>query len=416
MRQSQLFTKTRFEAPKDEVAKNAEILIRAGFIHKEMAGVYAYLPLGLRVIEKIKKIIREEMEAIGGQEIIMTSLQRKELWEKTDRWSDEKVDVWFKSKFKNETEVGFGWSHEEPITDMMKNFVASFRDLPVFVYQFQMKLRNELRAKSGIMRGREFLMKDLYSYSLDEKTHQKFYDNVIKAYFNVFKRAGIGNDTFITFASGGAFTQFSHEFQTVSEAGEDVIYINREKNIALNEEVMNDESLAKLGVKREELEKVKTIEVGNIFNFGTKKCEELDLFYTDATGKKIPVFLGSYGIGVTRLMGTIVEVFGKEGSMVWPEEVSPFKVHLVELSQGDEVIKKAAEDFYKELTSKGIEVLFDDREARAGEKFADADLIGIPHRVVISKKTEVAGEVEYSNRATGVTEKVSKEKFLATFS
>lgn len=412
MRQTQLFTKTRFEAPKDEISKNAEILIRAGFVHKEMAGVYAYLPLGLRVIEKIKKIIREEMEAIGGQEIIMTSLQRKELWEKTDRWSDEKVDVWFKSKFKNETEVGFGWSHEEPVTDMMKNFVASFRDLPVFVYQFQMKLRNELRAKSGIMRGKEFLMKDLYSYSLDEKTHQEFYDNAIKAYFNVFKRAGIGSDTFITFASGGAFTQFSHEFQTVSEAGEDVIYINREKNIALNEEVMNDESLAKLGVKREELEKVKTIEVGNIFNFGTKKCEELDLFYTDATGKKIPVFLGSYGIGVTRLMGTIVEVFGKEGSMVWPEEVSPFKVHLIDLSQGDEAIKNKVDEFYKKLQDVNIEVLLDDREARAGEKFADADLIGIPHRIVMSKKTEAGEFVEYTNRIIGETTQKGKEEII----
>jgi prolyl-tRNA synthetase len=282
MLQSQLFTKTRKDAPKDEVSKNAELLIRGGYINKEMAGAYAYLPLGLRVIEKIKNNVREEMNMVGGQEIIMTSLQRKDLWEKTDRWDDEKVDVWFKSKLKNDTEVGFGWSHEEPITDMVKNFVTSFRDLPIYVYQFQTKMRNELRAKSGILRGREFVMKDMYSFSLDEKGHQEFYDKTIQAYLNVFKRTGIGEDTYVTFASGGAFTQFSHEFQTVTDAGEDFVYLNREKNIAINEEVMNEETLNKLGIKKGDLEKVKTAEVGNIFNFGTKKCEELELFYQNS--------------------------------------------------------------------------------------------------------------------------------------
>src|ERR1035437_3948484 len=209
MRQSKLFTKTRKDAPKDEVAKNAELLIRAGYIHKEMAGVYAYLPLGLRVQNKIKQIIREEMDKIGGQELIMTALQRKELWQQTNRWDDEAVDIWFKSTLKTGAEVGLGWSHEEPIADMMKGYVSSFRDLPIYVYQFQTKLRNELRAKSGMMRGREFGMKDLYSFSLDEKSHDGFYARIIESYMNVFKRVGIGEDTFVTFASGGAFTQFS---------------------------------------------------------------------------------------------------------------------------------------------------------------------------------------------------------------
>ncbi|MEK9174305.1 MAG: aminoacyl--tRNA ligase-related protein, partial [Patescibacteria group bacterium] len=185
MKQSQLFTKTRKTAPKDEVSKNAELLIRAGYVYKEMAGVYAYLPLGIQVLEKIKAIVREEMDSIGGQEIIMTSLQRKEIWENTNRWSDETVNVWFKSQLKNGVEVGFGWSHEEPITEMMKDFITSYRDLPVFVYQFQTKLRNELRAKSGIMRGREFVMKDLYSYATDEEMHEKFYQSVIEAYKRV---------------------------------------------------------------------------------------------------------------------------------------------------------------------------------------------------------------------------------------
>jgi prolyl-tRNA synthetase len=405
MRQSQLFTKTRKEAPKDEVSKNAQLLIRGGYVYKEMAGVYAYLPLGLRVLENIKKIVREEMNAIGSQELIMTALQRKELWQVTDRWDDQKVDVWFKSKLKNDVEVGFGWSHEEPITDMMKSYIHSFRDLPVFVYQFQTKLRNELRAKSGIMRGREFVMKDLYSYALDDKTHTEFYNKVIQAYFNVFKRVGVGDDTFITFASGGAFTEFSHEFQTITAGGEDFIYINREKNIAVNEEIMNDETLKKLGVSKDELTKVATAEVGNIFNFGTKKCEQLGLYYTDSSGKKIPVWLGSYGIGITRLMGVIVEKFADEKGMIWPESIAPFKVHLVSINDKAGIVKGRADEIYTSLVQKGVEVLYDDREmVSAGEKFSDSDLIGIPVRYVVSEKTLKEGSVEVKDRKTGKVE------------
>ncbi len=398
MRQSKLFTKTRREAPADETSKNAQILLRAGYIAKEMAGAYDYLPLGLAVIEKIKKIVREEMNAIGSQEIIMTSLQRKELWEKTDRWDDQKVDVWFKSKLKNDTEVGFGWSHEEPITDMMRSFVSSFRDLPAYVYQFQTKMRNELRAKSGIMRGREFVMKDLYSYSLGEKDHEEFYQKVIEAYFRIFNRVGVGEDTFITFASGGAFTQWSHEFQTITDAGEDYIYINREKKIALNEEVMSPESLQKLGVKEEELEKVKTAEVGNIFNFGTRKCEELDLYYTDSEGKKVPVWLGSYGIGITRLMGVVVEKNSTENSLIWPEAIAPFKYHLIEIPSQNAEVKKVAESLYEKLKGN---VIYDDRDLRAGEKFADADLLGMPFQIVVSEKTVAQGKVEIKDRKIG---------------
>src|SRR5580704_15269385 len=241
MRLSQLFTRTTKNLPADETARNAQLLIQAGFVHKEMAGVYAYLPLGLRVLENIKRVVREEMNAIGGQELIMTALQRKELWEVTDRWDDEKVDVWFKSQLKSGGEVGFGGSHEEPITDMMKNFIASYRDLPAYVYQFQTKLRNELRAKSGIMRGREFVMKDMYTYTTDEASHKKIYDAISAAYMNVFNRVGLGEITYLTFASGGAFTQFSHEFQTISPVGEDTIYVHKNKKIAVNEEVLTDE-------------------------------------------------------------------------------------------------------------------------------------------------------------------------------
>lgn len=412
MRQSQLFTKTRKEAPKDEVAKNAQLLIRAGYIHKEMAGVYDLLPLGLRVVEKIKQIVREEMNRIGAQEMLMSSMQRKELWEQTDRWDDEKVDVWFKSVLKSGGEIGFGWSHEEPITDMMKLYVASYRDLPAYVYQFQTKLRNELRAKSGIMRGREFLMKDMYSYSVSEKEHKKFYEATIEAYHRVFERVGLGSRTFLTFASGGAFTQFSHEFQTLTDAGEDVIYLDRKKKVAINKEVLTPEVMKQLGVKESDLEEVKAAETGNIFSFGDIKSSQLGLHFKDEKGKEKGVILGSYGIGITRVMGVLVEIFSDEKGIVWPKEVSPYPVHLIAITGGNEQVVQEADHYYEMLQGHGIEALYDDRDVRAGEKFADADLIGIPTRVVISEKTMAEGGAEVGKREDGSKTIVSESNIL----
>ena len=400
MRVSQLVTKTRKEAPADETAKNAQLLIRAGYVYKVMAGVYAYLPLGIRVLENIKKIVREEMNAIGGQELIMSSLQKKETWETTTRWSDDVVDVWFKSHLKDGTEVGFGWSHEEAIVEMLEQYVQSYKDLPMYVYQFQTKMRNELRAKSGIMRGREFIMKDMYSLSTDEAQHEEFYQKCIEAYKKIYDRLGIGADTYVTFASGGAFTEFSHEFQTICEAGEDIVYLHRGKNIAVNEEVLDDENLNKLGISRDELEEVKTAEVGNIFNFGTEKCETMGVEYTNEEGVKVPVFLGSYGVGITRVMGVIAEKMSDEKGLVWHKEISPYRVHIVSLGVDEAVIEKSRE-VYDDLTNKGISALWDDRDVSAGEKFADSDLIGIPERIVISKKTIDTNVYELKNRQTG---------------
>lgn len=400
MRQSQLFTKTRREAPADEVSKNAILLIRAGFINKEMAGVYSYLPLGWKVIQNIKRVIAEEMEKLGSSEILMSTLQNKETWEKTDRWDDEKVDVWFKSKLKNETEVGFGWSHEEPIAEMLRSHVRSFNDLPVSVHQFQNKLRNEVRAKSGIMRCREFIMKDMYFFAESEPENLSFYESVIDAYMKVFKRVGLGDLTYVTSASGGVFTdKFSHEFQTICDAGEDTVYVNEDRKLALNEEVYNDKTLSELGLKESDFEKKTAAEVGNIFNFGTKKSEELGLVINDQNGSEQPVYLSSYGIGVTRLMGTIVEVLSDEKGMVWPKEVSPFQVHLVSVGQ-DGALKELADEIYNTLLSEDIEVLYDDRDLRAGEKFADADLIGIPTRVVIGEKSAESKMLEVKERTS----------------
>lgn len=404
MRQSFLFTKTRREAPKDEVSKNAQLLIRAGYIHKEMAGVYDFLPLGLRVFGKINAIIREEMNAIGGQEVFLSALQSKELWEKSGRWSDEVVDNWFKTTLKSDAELGLGFTHEEPLTNLMRDHIRSYKDLPIFAYQIQTKFRNELRAKSGIMRGREFFMKDLYSFARTQDEHQRFYDACAEAYMKIFSRVGLGEITFKTFASGGVFSKYSHEFQTISPAGEDVIYVSREKGIAINKEVYTDEVLADLGVQRDELTEEKSIEVGNIFPLGTRFAEALGLTYKDESGKDEYPSMGSYGIGPGRLMGTIVETFADEKGIVWPKAVAPFAVHLIDLSGGNEDVKADAEELYRDLTAEGIEVLFDDRDVRAGEKFADSDLLGIPLRVVVSEKTTAAGEFECVTRADHKTE------------
>ena len=410
MRLSKNFTRTTKQAPADEVARNAQLLIRAGFVFKTMAGVYSYTPLGLRVLENIKQIVREEMNAIGSQELIMSTLQRKELWQETGRWSDELVDVWFKSTLQDGTDVGFGWTHEEPIVELLRSYLKSYKDLPISVYQFQNKLRNELRAKSGIMRGREFIMKDMYSVHAAKEDLDAYYDQVIEAYKRCYDRFGIGDDTYVTFASGGAFTKFSHEFQTICEAGEDYIYLHRGKNIAVNEEVLDD-AVKELGIKRNELEKVKTAEVGNIFNFGTQKSEEMNLVFTGSDGMQHYAYMGSYGIGITRVMGVIVEKFADEKGLIWPENIAPARVYLVQIGEKS---RAAADELYETLGAQGVEVLYDERDERPGVKFADAELMGIPLRVTVSDRLLDGKKWEVAMRASGERQLLTTDELLAT--
>jgi probable prolyl-tRNA synthetase, mitochondrial len=410
MRLSKNFTRTIKQAPADEVARNAQLLIRAGYVHKTMAGVYSYLPLGLKVVENIKQIVREEMNKISSQELVMSTLQSKELWQETGRWSDELVDVWFKSHLQDGTEVGFGWTHEEPIVDLLRNYLKSYKDLPISVYQFQNKLRNELRAKSGIMRGREFVMKDMYSVHASKDGLDEYYKAAIDAYKRCYDRFGIGDETYVTFASGGAFTKFSHEFQTICDAGEDYIYLHRGKNIAVNEEVL-DEAVKELGIDRSELERVKTAEVGNIFNFGTQKSEEMRLVFTDAEGVEQYAYMGSYGIGITRVMGVIVEKFADDKGLVWPENIAPAKVYLVQIGSQS---RATADELYQKLQSAGIETIYDDRDERPGVKFADAELLGIPYRVTVSDRLLDDGKWEVSTRQTGEQRLLTADELLAT--
>ncbi len=412
MRQSQLFTKARREAPADEVAKNAQLLVRAGYLHKEMAGVYDYLPLGLRVFKKIEQIIREEMDAIGGQELFMTTLQDPELWKKTNRWDDAVVDNWFKSELAAGGEIGIANTHEEVITRILTNYVSSYKDLPLYAYQFQNKFRNELRAKSGIMRVREFVMKDLYSFSRSEEEFRLFYEKAAEAYTKIFERVGLGAMTYRTIAAGGSFTTgLTDEFQTISSAGEDTIYVDEKKKIAVNKEVLNDEVLQKYNLDRADLVEHKSIEVGNIFPLGTKYSSALGLLYTDAEGKKHPAIMGSYGIGLGRLLGTIVEVFADEKGIVWPEAVAPFSYHLVSLGKPGDELSKIADTLYEQAQKKGASVLYDDRDASAGAKFAESDLLGIPTRIVVGRDA-ASGVVEVVDRASG---KVEKKKYAEIF-
>lgn len=398
MQQSKLFGKTLKESPKDEVSLNAILLTRGGFIDKLTAGVYTYLPLGLLVLNKIKQIVREEMNAIDGQEILMPALHPKEVWETTGRWTDPGKEVMFQFKGRSNKEYGLGWTHEEVITPLVKKFVNSYKDLPVYLYQIQDKFRNEPRAKSGLLRGIEFSMKDLYSFHIDEKDLDDYYQKAIAAYQKVFKRCGL--NSLVTEASGGSFSKYSHEFQVVTPYGEDTIFYCDQCGYAQNKDIAEIKAGDKCPkCKTGKIQEGKSIEVGNIFRLKTKYSEPFKLEYVDEAGKKKPVMMGCYGIGPSRVMGSIVEVYHDDKGIIWPESIAPFKTHLLVLGD-DKAVANKAKEVYDKLLGKGVEVLYDDRtEITAGQKFAEADLLGIPYRAVVSAKTGNQIEVKKRNEA-----------------
>lgn len=414
MKQSQLFTKTRKEAPRDEEAKNAQLLIRAGYIHKVFAGGYTFLPLAVRVLDNIANIIRDEMNAVGGQEMQSTALQSKEPWQATNRWDDALVDNWFKTELKNGTDLSLAFTHEEPMTLMMKNFISSYKDLPAYPYDIRSVFRNEARAKSGVMRGREFYWKALYSFSKDKEQHDVFYEKMAQAYENIFLRVGLGDSTYKTFASGGTFAKYSHEFQTLCETGEDTVYIDTDKKIAVNKEVYTDEVLSELGLNKGSLVEARAVEVGNIFSLADKFSKPIELSYMDEHGKPQSVFMGSYGIGISRLMGVIVEKMSDDKGIVWPEEIAPFTVHLVTFGKNENITREA-ENLYHDLKNAGVKVLFDDRDLGPGQKLNDADLMGMPYRIVVSERAAEHGGVELSHRKTGEIEYLGLDRVVGYF-
>lgn len=391
MKQSKYFAKTLKDIPKEETSINAQLLIRGRYIDKLMAGVYTILPLGLRVLRKIEKIIREEIDNVDGQEIFMPTLHPLENYIVTNR---DKIDVLFHLESISGKKMVLGQSHEEVVTPLVKQYINSYKDLPLSLYQIQTKFRNELRAKSGILRGREFIMKDLYSFHADEKDFEQYYDRLKIAYKNIFNRAGLGDSTYLTFASGGTFSKFSHEFQTITENGEDIIHLCESCKVAVNNEIIKTEDKCpECGSK--DLVQKKAIEVGNIFPLKTKFSDSFDLKYTDKDGKNKPIIMGCYGIGLTRLMGAVVEVYNDKDGIIWPESLTPFDVHLVSLGNNEDTIKQA-DKVYEELNKAGIDVLYDERDESPGKKLKDTDLIGIATRLIVGNKT--GGKVEYKLR------------------
>lgn len=410
MKQSQLFTKTLKEAPKDEKSINAQFLLRGGFIYKEMAGAYTYLPLGLRVLRKIEEIIREEMENIGAEELLMSIFQPKKIWEETGRWSKEIGEVMYKCK-ENGKDIGLGPTHEEMITDIVRNFIKSFKDLPRALFQIQTKFRKEPRARSGLLRGREFDMKDLYSFHKSEEDFKKYYEKVKKSYLKILKRCGL--EAIVTEASGAGFIKdFTHEFQVLAEGGEDIIIYCEANHFSQNKEISKFKAGDKCPICKKTLKKGKSIEVGNIFPLGTKYSKAMKAYFTDKAGSRKLMIMGCYGLGPSRIMGAIVEVRHDKNGIIWPKTVAPFQVHLIQI-ENSKIVKKASQKLYQDLQKQGIEVLYDDREEKsAGEKFADGDLIGIPTRIVVSEKTLKKDCVEIKKRGEKKTRLVKIKQIL----
>ena len=410
MRQSHLFSRTRKEAPNDELTKNAQLLVRAGFIHKEMAGVYSYLPLGMRVLEQIERIVREEMDRIGGQELRMATLHPSEPWKQTGAW--DKVDVIFKLLSRTEKEYTIGQSEEEIVTPLVQSSVRSYKDLPLAVYQIGQKYRDELRAKSGVMRGREFTMKDMYSFHETQEDFDRFYALAKEAYLTVYSRCGLVAKA--TEASGGSFTnKLSYEFMVLTDAGEDDILYCTECSYCANVEVTQETEHAPCTrCKQGTLKRARASEVGNIFDLGTKYTRDFSFTCKNAQGEDTYPVMGCFGIGITRLMGVIVEALADTRGLVWPMEVAPFQVHLVRVGEGTETTAYA-DALADELSAKGTAVLYDDRDLRAGEKFADSDLIGIPIRCVVSDRTVGTNAVETVLRASGEASMVPRTALIA---
>jgi prolyl-tRNA synthetase len=400
MKQSKLFVKTRKEVQSEETSLNAQLLLKAGFVDKLMAGVYTYLPLGLRVLEKVKNIVREEMNNAGGQEILMPALTPKEIWVRTNRWDN--FDALFKME-SNGHEYALGATHEEVVTPLLQKFTFSYKDLPQAVYQIQSKFRNEARSKSGLLRGREFLMKDMYSFHADEQDFERFYGEMEKVYEKVWQRLGIGHITVKTYASGGAFSKYSHEYQTFAPVGEDLIHYCPKCNVAINKEIIEDLDHACPECHSKDLEERTSIEVGNIFKLMTKFTGACEFNYTAADGSIKPVIMGCYGIGPSRLVGTLAEIYNDANGLIWPKAVAPFQIHLLSLNDKDEAmqaqIMEQAGKLYQDLTAAGWEVIWDDRlQASNGEKFKDSDLFGIPVRLVLGKQALQAQSIEVKLR------------------
>lgn len=409
MKRTKYFLKTIREVPADSDSINATLLTRGGFVEKLMSGVYALLPPGLAVVKKIETIVRGEINKIGGQEILMNVLQPKELWQETGRW-DEADEILYKLKDKHDKELALAPTHEEQVTSVLRHHTSSYKDFPLSLYQIQTKFRHEPRAKSGLLRGREFIMKDMYSFHLTDEDFNNYYDEAKKAYLKIFSRLGL--EARMVAASGGVFSKYSHEFQVITPVGEDTIFICDKCDFAVNKEIAEVSASDKCPECDGQIHKENSIEVGNIFPLKNKFSKSMNAKVTDKKGHEIELIMGCYGIGITRLLGTIVEISHDNKGIIWPESVAPFQVYLISLQKDTET-----EKLYEKLISKGnIHCLYDDRDVSAGEKFADADLIGCPYRIVVSEKSLTAGGYEVARRIGGESKIMTEEELVSNFS
>jgi len=409
--QSKFPSKCLKDAPKEEVSINSKWLIRGGFVNRLMGGVYSYLPLGVRVLHKIENIVRDEMNALGSSEILMPALHPQQIWETTGRWEKMK-DIMYKVQGGEDKVYGLGPTHEEVVTPLMGTIIQSYKDLPLSVYQIQTKYRNEPRPKSGMLRGREFRMKDMYTFHASQEDLDAYYDRAIQAYHNVFKRCGFGDRTYLTYASGGAFSKYSHEFQAVTPFGEDTIFLDRKKNFAVNKEIM-DEVEGELGIDKSAIETVKAIEVGNIFKLGTRFPDACGVSITGQDGRKGPVYMGCYGIGTSRIFGTAVEMCHDDNGIIWPAGIAPFDLHMVVIGK-DAAIHEAAKKLAYGLQQTGKEILVDDRDCSPGQKFSESDIIGIPYRIICSPKLQEKSMVEIKDRKTGKVTECAQDNLAQT--
>lgn len=386
-------------------SQNAALLSRAGYICQIAAGLHTLLPLGLRVLNKIEQIVREEMDALGAREFVSPIIYPKEIWDKTGRW--ESIDVLYKLASRSGSELCIAATAEEVVATMARDQIHSYRDLPYAMYQIQNKCRDELRARSGLLRGREFRMKDLYSIHFEAADLDAFYESVCQAYMRIFTRCGIGERTVRTFASGGVFSRFSDEFQLICDSGEDTIFVKKDRSIAINAEVAKDTEAraAAFGGEEPDLSEVRAIEVGNTFKLGTRYTDSFDVSVSDSSGVRRSLLMCSYGLGTTRLVGAIAEVCNDAKGLVWPHAVAPYDAHIVVLqaaANSQENVRGLAE----RLRKAGISALVDERaDISAGEKFADADLLGMPYQIIIGRRSD-GKRFEVKTRNTGFTEMV----------
>ncbi|MFN7112841.1 MAG: aminoacyl--tRNA ligase-related protein [Alphaproteobacteria bacterium] len=410
--QSQLPSKCLKDSPKEDVSINSKWLIRGGFINRLMAGAYSYLPLGMRVLHKVEDIVREEMNAIGSFEILMPALHPQQNWDTTGRW-DKMADIIYKVTDGGDKTFGLGPTHEEIVTPLMGAFIQSYKDLPTSVYQIQTKYRKEARPKSGLLRGREFRMKDMYSFHTDTADLDSYYERAIEAYHKIFQRCGIGDRTFLTYASGGVFSKYSHEFQAITPYGEDTIYLNTGKKIAVNKEIIDDVS-DDLGISKDTTEAVRAIEVGNIFKLGTRFSDAFGLTATMPDSTRQSIQMGCYGIGTSRIVGTCVELCHDDNGIIWPAGIAPFDVHVIVIGT-DEKVLSYAKELAAKLVDAGKEVLIDDRSSSPGQKFAESDIIGIPYKIICSPKLQEKSKIEIKSRKTGEIVEASQAEALEVY-